>query len=300
MTLGYSLLRTGSIAVYALCLSVVIGACGGTSDSDPNASVSSPTETAQPATAASPEVPASISSPSEVPASSAPSGNVASAPGDRDGEFNYSSMEILGATYDEGFNVFYEGWTERCVDPKQSSPACLKRDVVALIVAGERRTLAVDCEAKTLGDSVFEDGTYTEGMRSPTSELDQNIVKRACKSLMYKEGPVGEVVTKDEPAGEPAGEPGYIGYDVIGQTEGGADVYYISAQLGCAAGVSPSDCDRREVNLVIGESNSTAVVFCSTGNFNELTVDGTLVRYLMQPKTGVYADVVKRACAEQF
>ncbi|MEM9245147.1 MAG: hypothetical protein AAGA67_05340 [Cyanobacteria bacterium P01_F01_bin.153] len=291
MIFGSSWLRSSSVVLSALGLSLVMAACGGAGDSEPSADISSSVRQSSPA--ASPEIPATASSPSEVAPSS----------GDRPNSVVYPDMEIVGATADEGLNIFYEGWTERCANtPTQRDLNCARQDVVGYFIGKERITANVDCINKSIGDYVFEDGTYGEGMSPPIGEGMQNLVQRACQSLMYKEGPVGEGRIKAAPveelADEPAGEPGYAGYDIVGNTESGEPVYFISSQPVCEADSSRPDCDRHEVNLVIGEANSSAVVFCSTGNFNELTINGTLVSYLMQPKNGVYSLVVDRVCSE--
>ena len=279
MIFDSSWLRSGSVVLSALGLSVIMAACGGAGETEPNANISSPAPQSSPDV--SPEIPATVSSPSEVAGSS----------GDRPNSAVYPGMEIIGVTEDEGLNIFFGGLTERCSNPVQNSPDCSKIAVVEYAVGKERMTAEVNCYGtKTIGNYRFQDGTYGEGMYEPDGGIAA-VVNRAC-ALLYKEGPVEDATAKDEPAGEP----GYVGYDIVGQTESGEDVYFIASQPGCVNGVG--DCDRRTVTLVIGEANSSAVVFCSTGNFNELTIDGTLVSYLMQPKTGVYATVVDRVCSE--
>ena len=255
MIFGSLLLRSGSIILSALCLSLVAAGCGESGESDSSATVPSPTEIAQSGSGTAPGIPAAVSSPSDIAPSSAQSGNAPNGQGDRSsGSQIYPGMKLIGATEDEGLNIFFGGWTERCADISQSGPDCLKRPVVEYAVGKERITAEVNCGAKTIGNFLFADGALGEGMFSPSGGI-QHVVNRAC-ALMYKEGPIGEGVTKDEPTGEP----GYVGYDIIGQTESGADVYYIGAQPDCADGSNRSDCDRHKVNLVVGEANSTAVV----------------------------------------
>ena len=201
--------------------------------------------------------------------------------------------EIVGESED-GFNIFYQGIQPRCADPSLSSQDddnCLIRPVVRYSINRLQMTAAVDCSAGLLGDVVINGGGHAAGMSKQTSPGMVKLMERACQEprLAQYALPAAE---------EPMGEPGYVGYDIIGNTDSGQPVYFISSQPVCEDGSQRPDCDRREVNLVIDEANSSAVVFCSTGNFNELTIGGTLVSYLMQPKTGVYADVVKRVCAE--
>ena len=292
-------LRSSGIVLSAFSLSIGIAACGSSGNSAPSASLPStdpngvspvptPIPPATPAPSQKPAIQAAapVASPSQSPQSS----------GDRSTSSNVTDLEIVGATEDEGFNIFYIGATsKRCVDPSETAADCVKDWAIEYKIANNRLTAMVDCNAKTIGNVAFEDGGYVKGMSEPVGEGMKNLVTRACRSLMYLEESVEQ--SKAVPD-EPTGEPGYVGYDVIGTTGNGTEVRFISSQMACEAGATPPNCDRHEVNLVIGEANSSAVVFCSTGNFNELTIDGVLVRYLMQPKTGAYAQVVDRVCSE--
>ena len=280
-------LRSGGVLLSVLSLGTLAISCGGAGSADSDAPdpgvVASANDAPAPTADASPAVTAPNAGPTPIQSSSQPAKAI------------YSDMEIVGATDDEGLNIFYGGWTERCTDLSVNTPDCLKSPVIHYAIAQNRLTAAVDCGANTIGDFVFDDGTYGDGMEAPVGDGMKALVRRACNELRYKEGPVGEVVSTEEPTGEP----GYVGYDIIGQTEDGTDVYFIHSQPACEDGSRRPDCDRHEVNLVVGEANTTAVVFCSTGNLNELTIDGVLVRDLMQPRSGAYANVVDRVCSNR-
>ncbi|MEL6402034.1 MAG: hypothetical protein AAFR26_23620 [Cyanobacteria bacterium J06626_4] len=99
-------------------------------------------------------------------------------------------------------------------------------------------------------------------------------------------------------AAPPQGEPGYIGYPLMGETAAGEPIYYISSELidcpdaGCVS-ISFLQVDAADADQTM---DGQAVGNCTTETLSEVMLDGDLVAYEMASLDAGMAALLNTAC----
>ncbi|NEP70966.1 MAG: hypothetical protein F6K25_13690 [Okeania sp. SIO2G4] len=99
---------------------------------------------------------------------------------------------------------------------------------------------------------------------------------------------------------EPQGEPGYIGYPLMGETAAGASVYYITSEsIACADGdsgcviVNFLQVDAADANQT---ADGQAVAQCASRTVTEVIIDGDLVAYEIASPDEAMTNLLNTAC----
>jgi cytoskeletal protein RodZ len=123
-----------------------------------------------------------------------------------------------------------------------------------------------------------------------------------------------ETVAEDATAPTPqdaspiaAGEPGYVGYPLMGETSSGTVIRYISmAPLDCTGEYVAADCDSSIlVNFIETEPSDPytvldgqAVANCARGVLTEVIIDNDLVAYELNSPDAAMLRLLDHACEE--
>ncbi|MGF1521151.1 MAG: hypothetical protein ACFBSF_02355 [Leptolyngbyaceae cyanobacterium] len=156
-------------------------------------------------------------------------------------------------------------------------------------------TTALSPSASAIANETIPDET--------TSAVDISPVKTSsANTLAAKTSPA---VTSTPPAASKfeAGEPGYIDYPYMGQTERGEDVYYIySEPVDCTDAVDPLRCEQLvkvqfvQVDMASTMAQGSTVVDCVDNVLTEVLLDNDLIAYRMAPGNEAMVSLVDFAC----
>ncbi len=167
-------------------------------------------------------------------------------------------------------------------DLHRSNVFCAKFSAMGLLLA-----MAVGCGVSPSGPEADGASTPISTIETATAEPDLT--------------PTGNTAAAPAQATQPQGEPGYVGYPLMGETAAGEPIYYISSEpIDCLDGgcvlISFLQVDAVDANQTM---DGQAVAQCARGTLSEVMLNRSLLAYEIASPDAAMTTLLNTACQAQ-